>query len=164
MPIWSSIEGDFSEFSSLRFSLNSSPFLLIFDCLKPYHCRQEDWVTLRSNRSNSVHDPQISNPCIFYILRIGENWDQIRAPEHLSFRLVYSLFIFHKVWSDQSGGPDRRRWPELGLRWCVGVSKTIRSWSHVLILAICFDYQPCDAFDSSVWYTLACGHQICHLN
>jgi hypothetical protein len=36
------LEGDFSETSSLRFSLNSSPFFVIFGCLKSYQCRQED--------------------------------------------------------------------------------------------------------------------------
>jgi hypothetical protein len=72
---WSSYEGNFSEFSSLRFSLNSSLFFMIFGWLKSYQCRKQDWVALRPNWSNSDHAPQISNPRIF---QYTWNWRKLR--------------------------------------------------------------------------------------
>jgi hypothetical protein len=67
-------KGEICQTFSLRFSLNSSSFSLIFGWLKFYQCRQQYWVTLRSNQNNSDHEPQISNPCIFQYTWDWKKW------------------------------------------------------------------------------------------
>jgi hypothetical protein len=70
---------------------------VIFGLLKSYQYWQQDWVALRSNRSNSVHEPQFLNPCIFqYTL----NWKKWRSYScSWACFLQISVFIFHFSWS-----------------------------------------------------------------